>query len=286
MTKNLRNQSSKSFDKNSKIKNNLDKVKHQILIMSGKGGVGKSTVAVNLALSLSMQENDVGLLDLDISGPNIPKMLNIEDAMLLRDTNGIIPITLSSHLKVMSIAFLLKDKYTPVAWRVPLKMRVIEQFLGEVIWGKLDYLVIDFPSGTGDDTLSITQLIPNSSKVIIVTTSQDIALQDSKRVVNFAKTLNMPVIGIIENMSGFICPKCGYRTDLFKTGGARRAASMLSVHFLGEVPFEPIIVETSDSGRPFVKEHSKSDLAKTFGEIVNKIEKFVNGGETNVQRTR
>jgi len=249
--------------------------------MSGKGGVGKSTVATNLALSLSMNGAEVGLLDVDINGPDIPKMLNIEDEKLIADENGIIPIILPPHLKVMSMAFLLKDRDTPVIWRGPLKMQVIHQFLGDVVWGNLDYLIIDLPPGTGDEPLSIAQLIPDSSGAVIVTTPQEVALLDSRKSVNFAKTLKMPVIGIIENMSGFVCPKCGHHIDLFKTGGGYKAALELSVPFLGKVPIDPKIVETGDSGKPFVLEYSKSDSAREFGEIVKKIEKFVNGGETN-----
>jgi ATP-binding protein involved in chromosome partitioning len=281
MAKRQENKSKKLADENMKIKRNIQKIKHKIVIMSGKGGVGKSTVATNLALSLSMQGAEVGLLDVDINGPDIPKMLNIEDEKLMVDKNGIIPIIIPPHLKVMSMAFLLKDRDTPVIWRGPLKMQAIHQFLGDVVWGNLDYLIIDLPPGTGDEPLSIAQLIPNSSGAVIVTTPQEVALLDSRKSVNFAKTLKMPVIGIIENMSGFLCPHCGKNIDLFKTGGGHRAAIELSVPFLGKVPIDPKIVETGDSGKPFVLEYSKSDSAKAFGEIVKKIEGFVNGGETN-----
>jgi len=281
MAKKQENKSKTLVDENLKIKKNLKKIKHKIVIMSGKGGVGKSTVATNLALSLSMNGAEVGLLDVDINGPDIPKMLNIEDEKLIADENGIIPIILPPHLKVMSMAFLLKDRDTPVIWRGPLKMQVIHQFLGDVVWGNLDYLIIDLPPGTGDEPLSIAQLIPDSSGAVIVTTPQEVALLDSRKSVNFAKTLKMPVIGIIENMSGFVCPKCGHHIDLFKTGGGYKAALELSVPFLGKVPIDPKIVETGDSGKPFVLEYSKSDSAREFGEIVKKIEKFVNGGETN-----
>lgn len=279
MTKKQSYNSKKQIDENLKIMENIQKIRHKIVIMSGKGGVGKSTVATNLALSLSMDGAEVGLLDVDINGPDIPKMLNIEDERLTTDKNGIIPIILPPHLKVMSMAFLLKDRDTPVIWRGPLKMQAINQFLGDVVWGNLDYLIIDLPPGTGDEPLSIAQLIPDGNGAVIVTTPQDVALLDSRKAVNFAKTLNMPIIGIIENMSGFVCPKCGYHIDLFKTGGGRRAAQELSVPFLGKVPIDPKIVETGDSGKPFVLAYSKSDSAKAFGEIVKKIEEFVNGGE-------
>jgi len=267
--------SSKLVDDNIKVVENLQKIRHKIVVMSGKGGVGKSTVAANLAFSLSMSGSDVGLLDVDIHGPNIPKMLGIEDERVTGDEKGILPILVPPHLKVMSMGFLLSTKDTPVIWRGPVKMGAIRQFLGEVHWGDLDYLIIDLPPGTGDEPLSIAQLIPNSSGAIIVTTPQDVALLDSRKAVTFARTLNMPVIGIIENMSGFACPHCGKTIDLFKTGGGQKAALELQVPFLGKVPIDPKIVETGDSGKPFVLEYSKSESAKVFEEIVKNIEKFV-----------
>jgi Mrp family chromosome partitioning ATPase len=281
MAKKQKNKSKRGPDENSKVKENIQKIKHKIVIMSGKGGVGKSTVATNLALSLSMTGAEVGLLDVDINGPDIAKMLNIEDERLSSNELGLIPVMLPPHLKVMSMAFLLKDRDTPVIWRGPLKMQAINQFLGDVIWGNLDYLIIDLPPGTGDEPLSIAQLIPDSSGAVIVTTPQEVALLDSRKAVNFAKTLNMQIIGILENMSGFVCPKCGYQIDLFKKGGGHKAALELQVPFLGRVPIDPKIVETGDTGKPFVLEHSKSESAKAFGEIVGKIENFVNGGEIN-----
>jgi len=195
-----------TIDENLKAKENLENVKHKIVIMSGKGGVGKTTVAANLAFSLSMKGVEVGLLDVDIHGPNIPKMLGIENKRVTCDGKGIFPIVSPSHLKVMSMGFFLPSNDTPVIWRGPMKMGLIKQFIEEVYWGKLDYLIIDLPPGTGDEPLSIVQLIPNVSGVIIVTTPQDIALLDSRKAVAFAKKLKMPVIGIIENMSGLVCP--------------------------------------------------------------------------------
>ena len=223
-----------------------------------------------------MNGAEVGLLDVDIHGPNIPKMLGIEDEKITGDATGIFPIDIPPHLKVMSMAFLLSSKDVPVIWRGPVKMSAIRQFLGEVHWGDLDYLIIDLPPGTGDEPLSIAQLIPNSSGAIIVTTPQDVALLDSRKAVTFAKTLNMPIIGIIENMSGFVCPHCNMTINLFKSGGGHKAAMELSVPFLGKVPIDPKIVETGDSGRPFVMEYSKSESAKVFDEIVDKIKKIVN----------
>jgi Mrp family chromosome partitioning ATPase len=176
----------------------------------------------------------------------------------------------------MSMAFLLSSQDAPIIWRGPVKMGAIKQFLGDVHWGNLDYLIIDLPPGTGDEPLSIAQLIPDSSGAIIVTTPQDVALLDSRKAVTFARTLNMPLIGIIENMSGLSCPHCGKSIELFKSGGGQKAAKELTVPFLGKVPVDPKIVETGDSGKPFVLEYSDSESAKVFEEIVGKIEKFVN----------
>ena len=276
MSKTNTKNSSKTIDDNLRVVENLQRIKHTIVIMSGKGGVGKSTVATNLAFSLSMNGTEVGLLDVDIHGPNIPKMLGIEDERITGDATGIFPIDIPPHLKVMSMAFLLSSKDAPVIWRGPVKMGAIRQFLGEVHWGDLDYLIIDLPPGTGDEPLSIAQLIPNSSGAIIVTTPQDVALLDSRKAVTFARTLNMPIIGIIENMSGFECPHCSKNINLFKSGGGHKAALELTVPFLGKVPIDPKIVETGDSGRPFVMEYSKSESAKVFVEIVDKIKKIVN----------
>lgn len=254
---------------------NLKKVKHKILVLSGKGGVGKSTVAANLALSFSMNGSEVGLLDVDIHGPDIPKMLGIEDERLIGSDGGIIPVLYPPHLKVMSMAFLLSDRDSPVIWRGPLKMKAIEQFITEVNWGELDYLIMDLPPGTGDEPLSIAHLIPDADGAVIVTTPQDVALLDSRKAVNFVRTINLPIIGIIENMSGFRCPHCGEEIQLFKEGGGEKAAKELGVPFLGRVPLDPRIVETGDSGKPFVLDFGKSESAKAFKKIVDKIEESV-----------
>lgn len=263
------------MEENLKITDTLNKIKHKIVVMSGKGGVGKTTVAVNLAYSLSLKGNKVGLLDVDINGPNVPKMLGIEDEKLAGTDGNIRPVDVSSNLKAVSMAFLLQDRDTPVIWRGPMKMQVIRQFLGEVEWGELDYLVIDLPPGTGDEPLSIAQSIPKGSGAIIVTTPQDVALLDSRKSVNFARTLKMPVIGILENMSGFSCPHCKKEIDLFKTGGGEKAAVEMGVPFLGSVPMDPNIVLTGDSGVPFVKQYSESKAARVFEDIIGRMREFI-----------
>jgi Mrp family chromosome partitioning ATPase len=261
------------MDKN--IQDKMLKIKHKIIIMSGKGGVGKSTVAVNVAFTLSMQGFEVGLLDCDIHGPSIPKMLGIEDEKLLTQENDIGPVIVTPHLKVVSMAFLITDKDTPVIWRGPVKMGVIRQFLGEVSWGVLDYLIIDLPPGTGDEPLSIAQLLPNSDGAIIVTTPQDIALLSVRKSVNFAKSLRMAIIGIIENMSGFTCPHCNTEIDIFGKGGGEKIADDFNIPLLGKIPIDSKITETGDKGKPIVAEYQNLNTTKIFIEIVNKINEFI-----------
>ncbi|MEW5937262.1 MAG: Mrp/NBP35 family ATP-binding protein [Candidatus Thermoplasmatota archaeon] len=249
----------------------MGRIKNKWVVMSGKGGVGKTTVAVNLACGLAGRGALVGLMDADIHGPNVPKMLGIEGRQIAADENGIIPIAVNANLMVISMAFFLPDADAPVIWRGPMKMTAINQFLGDVQWGDLDYLVVDLPPGTGDEPLSIAQLIPGA-EAIIVTTPQDVALLDSRKAVNFARALHMPVLGIIENMSGMKCPHCGKEIDLFKTGGGERAAKELGVPFLGRLPIDQNIVLMGDAGKPLTLNDERSDAARAFLEIVTRIE--------------
>jgi ATP-binding protein involved in chromosome partitioning len=259
---------------------NLEGIKRCLVVMSGKGGVGKSTVAANLAFSLALAGYEVGLLDADIHGPSIPKMLGIEDERLLAsEEEGIQPVIPAPNLKVMSMGFLLSDRDSPVIWRGPLKMTAIRQFLEDVRWGNLEYLIIDLPPGTGDEPLSVAQLLPQIDGAVIVTTPQDVALVSVRKSINFAKRLNMPVIGLIENMSGFVCPHCGGSTHIFKTGGGQKACNDLCVPFLGCVPVEALVVECGDNGKPFVLEHGDAPSAKAFKQIVDRIEESINSNE-------
>ena len=255
-----------------KIEERMKKIKHKLIIISGKGGVGKSTVAVNLAYGLLFQGKKVGILDVDIHGPSLAKMLGVEGRRLNASGENVIePISITPSLKMVTIASLLESADTPVIWRGPLKMKLISQFLGDVNWGKLDYLVVDSPPGTGDEPLSVAQLIPGMDGAIIVTTPQEVALLDSRKSVGFAKALKIPVIGIIENMSGLICPHCGGKIELFKTGGGEKAAKDLGVPFLGRIPIEPDIVNSTDEGRPFIQVYAKTRTAEIMDEIVAKI---------------
>lgn len=256
----------------SKIIKNMDHIGHKIVVMSGKGGVGKTTVAVNLATGLSLSGNKVGILDVDIHGPNVPKMLGIDkETKMQSDGDSIIPIIVENNLKVMSMAFMLSSPDSPVIWRGPMKMSVINQFLGDVDWGELDYLIVDLPPGTGDESLSIAQQIPGA-EAVIVTTPQDVALLDSRKSVIFAKQMNMPILGIVENMSGLNCPHCGNNIDLFKIGGGEKTAEEMGVPFLGRLPIDPEIVGAGDSGSPIISSDNKSESSKALVKIVENIE--------------
>ena len=214
------------------IRHRMSQIKHKILVLSGKGGVGKSTVAANMAVSLSLTGKNVGLLDIDIHGPSIPKILNLEDKKLMALGDAIMPVPVSANLVVMSIGFMLQDRDNPVIWRGPMKYQMIKQFLKDVQWGRLDYLIIDSPPGTGDEPLSVIQLLEKPDGAVIVTTPQQLALSDVRKGVSFCRSLNLPVIGVIENMSGFICPKCRGKTDIFKSGGGENMALEMNIPFL------------------------------------------------------
>ena len=246
-------------------------VKHVILVLSGKGGVGKSTVATNLATALSSHGRNTGLLDLDIHGPNIPKMLGIENARPSFLGKTIEPVHVTGTLAVMSMGFLLPDASTPVVWRGPMKMAAIRQFLEEVHWGALDYLIVDLPPGTGDEALTVAQLAPNVQGAVIVTTPQEVAVIDALKAVKFIEKLELPVIGIIENMSGMTCPHCNAAIDLFGKGGGEKAAKDLGVPFLGSIPLDPAMVQSGDAGRPFVLRHADTPTWKAVDAIMENL---------------
>ncbi|NPA15711.1 MAG: Mrp/NBP35 family ATP-binding protein [Deferribacteres bacterium] len=253
------------------LRRRLSKIKHKIMVMSGKGGVGKTTVSVNLAYALAKRGYRVGLLDADIHGPNVPLMLGLEGRQLYVSDEGIEPLQVNENLKVVSMSFLLSSPDTPVIWRGPLKMSALRQFLSEVNWGELDFLIIDLPPGTGDEPLSIAQLIKELDGSIIVTTPQDVALLDSRKSINFSKKLNVPVLGIIENMSGLICPHCGKEIALFKIGGGEKAAREYGVPFLGRIPIDPKVVELEDEGKPLFEAAPDSPVVKAFEQIVDRL---------------
>ncbi|MEM2912154.1 MAG: Mrp/NBP35 family ATP-binding protein [Candidatus Bathyarchaeia archaeon] len=267
------------WEQEQRLRQHISKIKHKIAVISGKGGVGKSTVTVNLAMAFAMHgyANRVGILDADIHGPSVPKMLGLKGQRLQAIPAGLIfPVTGPLGIKVMSMDFLLPSDETPVVWRGPLKMRAIQQFLSDITWGELDYLFIDLPPGTGDEPLSVMQLLPNIDGVIIVTIPSEVSQAVVKKAVTFARQLNVPVVGIIENMSGFICPNCGTEVNIFKIGGGQKMAEELAIPFLGRIPIDPEICSDSDSGTPFITGHPNSAATKAFMEIVKKIEAFLN----------
>ncbi|MCX5832703.1 MAG: Mrp/NBP35 family ATP-binding protein [Deltaproteobacteria bacterium] len=249
-------------------------IRHKIIVMSGKGGVGKSTVAVNLAVALTMGGKRVGLLDADIHGPSVPKLLGLERAKIRTSVDAMLPLEYSIDgrtISVMSIGFLLPDTDAPIIWRGPLKMGAIKQFLEDVSWGELDYLIIDSPPGTGDEPLSVCQLINGLDGAIIVTTPQELALVDVRKSVNFCRQLRLPVLGVIENMSGLDCPHCGGRINVFSSGGGEKMANDMGVPFLGRIPIDPEIVKSGDEERPYMYFYPQTGTAQKFDEIVERI---------------
>jgi len=254
-----------------KLKHNMGDIKHKILVLSNKGGVGKSSVAVNLSCALAEKGYRVGLLDADLHGPSVAKMLGFEGEKLTGKNGQIQPIQVRENLIAVSMALLIETPDTPLVWRGPLKGIAIKQFLAEVNWGKLDFLIIDSPPGTGDEPLSVCQLIPELDGGIIVTTPQEIALSDSRKCVQFLRNIHIPIIGIVENMSGFRCPHCGAKIDLFLTGGGEKAARDFQVPFLGAIPIDLQMVISADKGEPFISNNNESETKKAFEKIVQSI---------------
>jgi len=259
----------------------MSKIKHKIAVISGKGGVGKSTMAVNLAMAFAKHgyAHSVGILDADITGPCVPKIIGLHGQKLQVGPAGVFPAIGSLGIKVVSMDFLLPSEEAPVIWRGPLKMKAITEFLSDIVWGELDFLFIDLPPGTGDEPLSIMQLLPEMDGVVIVTIPSEVSQIVVKKAATFSRQLNIPVIGIIENMSGFVCPKCGTEVNIFKAGGGKRIAEELNIPFLGRIPIDPEICTDSDSGIPFIIEHMNSPATKAFMEIVKKVEGFLRAGK-------
>ncbi len=255
-----------------RISKNLGRIKHKVVVMSGKGGVGKSTVSVNLAASLAKRGFTVGVLDMDITGPDVPLMFGLEGRQLATGEGLIQPLLAEHGVKVMSISFLLPSAGTAVVWRGPMKMHALTQFLGDVDWGDLDFLVIDLPPGTSDEPLSVAQSIRDLDGVIIVTTPQGVSTLDVKKAVGFARTLKLRILGMIENMSGFVCPHCNGHSSIFgKEGGGEKLAHDSNAPFLGAIPLDPILVERGDIGKPFVWDLPDTEAAKRFEACVEKL---------------
>ncbi len=280
-----------------RIIQNMKRIKHKFIVASGKGGVGKSTVAVNLAATLAASGKKVGILDMDLTGPNVPLMLGVQTGSMVEDTGGLQPIQVTPNLAAISMQFLLADPDQAVVWRGPIKMQIIGQFLGDVAWGDLDYLVIDLPPGTSDEPLSVAQNIPDADGVILVTTPQEVAVGDVRKSAQFVQKLELPILGVIENMSGLtIQGKTGpeatlellvgnerkvvradakgnleFTLDVFKRGGGKTMAEKLKVPFLGAVPLDLRVMEGGDAGKPFALAEADSPTRRAFRDIVAKL---------------
>lgn len=255
------------------IESSLARIGRKMLVMSGKGGVGKSTVAAYLALLLSKKGKKVGLLDVDLHGPSIPRLMNIQGGLDMPEEGVVRPYSFSDNLSVVSLEMVLGDKDTAVIWRGPLKISAIRQFISDIDWGDLDYLIVDSPPGTGDEPLTVAQTIPDA-EALIITTPQEISLADVRKSINFCKQVNMKITGVVENMSGFVCPHCGKKTSIFGSGGGKIMARQMDVPFLGEIPLDSQMVEMGDKGKLDVfMEKADLEINKVYEEIVNRIVK-------------
>jgi Mrp family chromosome partitioning ATPase/predicted Fe-Mo cluster-binding NifX family protein len=277
-TRRQTDESEEEFAERRKLRSRLCRIGHKVAVLSGKGGVGKSTVAVNLAVALMLAGKRVGLLDVDIHGPSIPTMLGLEGKTIEARGDDLLPVDMDG-LKVMSLGFLLRNPDDAVIWRGPMKIGVIKQFLTEVAWDDLDYLIIDSPPGTGDEPLTICQLIEGLDGAVIVTTPQKVATVDVRKSITFCRQLNVPVLGVVENMSGFVCPKCGEVTSVLSAGGGRRIAEEMQTPFLGSIPMDPLIARACDNGLAFVQHYAASPTAKIMRDIIAPIA-ALDGGQS------
>jgi ATP-binding protein involved in chromosome partitioning len=263
-------ESDSDYAERRKLEERLGRIRHKVLVLSGKGGVGKSTVAVNLAAALHREGRRVGLLDVDVHGPSIPTMLHLEDAQVFSSGGTLLPVE-HGGLKVMSVGFMLRRREQAVIWRGPLKMDVIRKFLQDVAWGDLDYLIVDAPPGTGDEPLAVCELLGEADGAIVVTTPQEVALSAVRKCISFCRGLELRVLGVVENMSGFLCPHCGQRTDVFLADGGRRMAEEMRLPFLGRVPLEPGIALSAEAGEPLGGVEVSAETSRTFGAILERI---------------
>ncbi len=256
------------------INKSLGKIKNKILVMSGKGGVGKSTVAVNLALGLANLGHKVGIMDVDLHGPDVCRMLDLTDTLKPpKDPKALVPpLVYSENVKVVSLEYMMKNRDDAIIWRGPLKIQAIRQFVGDMDWGELDYLIVDAPPGTGDEPLSVAQTIQNV-QAVVVTTPQAVALADVRKSINFCKSVKMPILGVVENMSGFVCPHCDETVDIFSSGGGEQTAKDFDLPFLGRVPMDPKVVIAGDTGKPYLSSDADSPATNAFRAVVEAVAK-------------
>jgi len=261
-------------DQDAQVKGSLQKIKNKFIVMSGKGGVGKTSTSVNLAIALSEKGFKVGLMDVDLHGPDVPRMLGLSGMLDLNPNRKLNPMKYSENLATVSIESLTPNKDDAVIWRGPIKYSAIRQFIADVEWGELDFLIIDSPPGTGDEPLTIAQTMPDA-KAIIVTTPQEVSLADVRKSINFCKTVKMEIFGLIENMSGLECPHCGKMIELFGSGGGEKTAADAGINFIGRIPFDLNMVTAGDSGTCFQKKYADSPVTLAFGNIAEKMAKLV-----------
>ena len=257
-------------DQDAAVKGSLQKIKNKFVVLSGKGGVGKTSVSVNIATALANKGHNVGIMDVDLHGPDVPRMLGLEGMLDLNENRKLIPMRHSENLGAVSIESFTQNKDDAIIWRGPLKYSAINQFIGEVEWGELDYLIVDCPPGTGDEPLTVAQII-SDAKAIIVTTPQEVSLADVRKSINFCKKLEMEIFGLIENMSGFSCPHCDEMIDLYGSGGGEKTARDADIPFLGKIPFDPNIVACGDAGVCFQEKYEDSPVTKAFSKVVEKM---------------
>lgn len=263
-------QSKKQTDQDVSVQKSLGKIKNKLVVLSGKGGVGKTSVSVNIAIALAEKGFKVGIMDVDLHGPDVPRMLGLKGMLDLSANQKLSPISYSDNLAAVSIESLIAGKDDAIIWRGPLKYSAIQQFIGEVEWGDLDYLIIDSPPGTGDEPLTVAQTI-SDAKAIIVTTPQEVSLADVRKSISFCRTVKMEIFGLIENMSGFSCPHCNKMVDLFGSGGGEKTAEATGVRFLGKIPFDLNVVACGDAGISFQKKYKDAEVTKAFDDIAKII---------------
>ena len=254
------------------VEESLKKIKNKYIVLSGKGGVGKTSTSVNLSMALANKGFNVGIMDVDLHGPDVPRMLGLKGMLDLTKNHKLNPIRYSENLKVVSIESMIASKDDAIIWRGPLKYSAIRQFIGEVEWGELDFLIIDSPPGTGDEPLTVAQTI-RDAKAIIVTTPQEVSLADVRKSISFCRTVKMDILGLIENMSGFACPHCNKMVDLFGSGGGEKTATAAGIPFLGRIPFDPNVVSCGDNGISIQEKYADTPVSRAFMELAEKISK-------------
>ena len=255
----------------SRLERTAAAIKHKILVLSGKGGVGKSTVAATLAWALALRDYRVGLLDADLHGPTIALMMGLRGQQATGTGDGLLPVPVAANLSVMSMGLLMAEETAPVIWRGPIRANAIRQLIADVEWGELDFLVVDLPPGTGDEPLTAAQSFPDADGAVVVTTPQEASLYDCRKAIRFVRAVELPVLGVIENMSGFVCPHCGEETRIFSQGGGETMAAQMGVPFLGRVPLAPEVVGLGDQGEPLLGPLAPASVRDSFGAVVEAL---------------